>query len=236
MVNIRTNNNKNQLIKISDFMQRNLKEHTVSSFDKDLSSISYLIKEMSELTIESVDIVDQAIKTGDKDLISNIKEHDQKINKYHSIIDDEITAFIALRQPKAYDLRFSVSAVKVSSNLERVGDYAKTVIKKIVNIEILEDHKNTLLNMTKLSRAMIKDSVSAIIENDLEKAEKVLASDDKIDDFYQDIFNEFSDNKISENSRELINVIFIAKAIERLADHAVNIAAIVEYNVNGEIK
>ncbi|MDA9231306.1 phosphate signaling complex protein PhoU [Rickettsiales bacterium] len=217
-------------------MQRNLKEHTVSSFDKDLSSISCLIKEMSELTIESVDIVDQAIKTGDKDLISNIKEHDQKINKYHSIIDDEITAFIALRQPKAYDLRFSVSAVKVSSNLERVGDYAKTVIKKIVNIEILEDRKNTLLNMTKLSRTMIKDSVSAIIENDLEKAEKVLASDDKIDDFYQDIFNEFSDNKISENSRELINVIFIAKAIERLADHAVNIAAIVEYNVNGEIK
>ncbi len=217
-------------------MQRNLKEHTVSSFDKDLREISQLIIEMSELTMKSVDIVDQAIKTKDKNLILTIKDHDQRINQYHSKIDSEITAFIALRQPKAYDLRFSISSVKVSSNLERVGDYAKAVVKKIVNIDILEDHKKTLLNMTNLSRKMILDSVSSIIDNDLEKAEEVMANDDKIDDFYQEIFNEFSDNKISEKSRELINVIFIAKAIERLADHAVNIAAIVEYIVNGKIK
>ncbi len=216
-------------------MQRNLKKHTVRSFDNNFKDILTLVSKMSELTLESIDIVDDAIQNGDEDLVSKIRSHDKIINQYNDEIDSEITAFIALRQPKGYDLRFIISIVKVSSNLERVGDYAKKAIKQIIKSSVLPSRSDLLLKMTKIARTMIIDAVDSVVNNDIEKAQEVLSSDDKIDDLYKEIFAEFKNKTLNEDSRELINIVFITKAIERLADHAVNIASAVDYIVTGEM-
>jgi len=216
-------------------MHTDLGKHTVRSFDDKLEDISSLILSMSKLTIKSISLIESAIK-GEGDLINKAQDHDKKVNQHDYEIASEVVAFIALRQPKAYDLRFAVSAIKVASNLERVGDYAKGVVRKIAksDLHISKTHQEELLKMTKIAQEMVKDSVNALLKNDLNKAAKVLAKDDEIDGIYRAIFADFSNNKLDESSRELINVIFIAKSIERLADHASNIASIVNYIVTGK--
>ncbi len=215
-------------------MQRNLKQHTVKSFDESLGNISNLMLEMSNLTLESVNIIEEVIKTK-KDLANKIKSHDDKINQYDYDIGNEIAAFIALRQPKAYDLRLAVSAVKVSSNLERIGDYAKGVVEKISKYNVSKKYEKNFLTMTAISKDMIKNAVYSLTHNDLEASQLVLAKDDEIDGIYREMLNKFKNQTLSEDSRELINMIFVAKGIERLADHAGNIATIVNYTVTGEI-
>lgn len=216
-------------------MQRDLGKHTVASFDNKLADISNLILEMSKLTIKSISLIESAVK-GEGALYDEAKSHDEKVNQYDYEIANEVVAFIALRQPKAHDLRFVISAIKASSNLERVGDYAKSVIRKIsiTDIKISENHRDDLLKMTKIAQEMVKNAVSALINNDLEKSQKVGAKDDEIDEIYRAILADFNDSTLNEKSRELINVIFIAKSIERLADHASNIAALVNYVVTGQ--
>jgi phosphate transport system protein len=215
-------------------MERVLNQHTVKSFDDILGNISNLMLEMSNLTIESVGFIEEAIK-GKQGLVEEIRVHDEKINKYDHNIENEIVAFIALREPKAHDLRIAVSAIKVASNLERVGDYAKGVIKKISKCEISPEHSHDLLKMTQIAKGMIKSAIDSLLRNDLEASKAVLEKDDEIDDIYREIFSKFKEQKLSEDSRELIQIVFIAKGIERLADHAGNIASIVNYTVTGEI-
>ena len=216
-------------------MQRDLGQHTVKSFDEKLSDISNLVLEMSKLTIESISLIESAIK-GDTALMDVACDHDKKVNEYDYDISNEVVAFIALRQPKAHDLRFAISAIKVSSNLERVGDYAKGVVQKISksDVNLSQNYGEDLLKMTKIAQEMVKNAVNSFINNDLEKSQKVLQKDDEIDQIYRAFFSNFNNSKIDESSRELINVIFIAKSIERLADHASNIAAIVNYVVTGK--
>ena len=105
-------------------MQRDLGKHTVRSFDQRLNGILDLVLQMSRLALESISIVEEAIN-GNKRLVGLIRNHDGEINKYDQNISDEVVAFIALRQPKAHDLRVAVSIIKVSSNLERVLGYRK---------------------------------------------------------------------------------------------------------------
>ena len=140
----------------------------------------------------------------------------------------------------AVDLRYIVSAIKVSSNLERIGDQAKSIIKKIINAgDALLDEKlrAPLLEMISLSKVMVKDSVKAFNNQDLQISELVLEKDDEIDEIYSGLF-EIIDNSNFDKVKiaKIINVMFIAKSFERLADHATNIAEINKYVVTGETK
>lgn len=216
-------------------MERNLKQHTVSSFDSHLKEIADLIEKMTSLSLKSVELVEDAIQKNGADLAEKIVAHDKKINKLNYEIENETVAFIALRQPKAYDLRLTVSAIKVASNLERIGDYAKNVTKKIAEFDISEEYSEYLLQMTRIAKDMIKDSVECLLTNNLEKSKQVLTRDDEIDKIYHSLFIKFTNQELNESSRELVNILFIAKAIERLADHAENIAQIVNYTVTGRI-
>ena len=109
--------------------------HTVKSYDKDLQSISKTLDEMLELVMESIDMVAQMFKTRDQNLIEKITAHDYKINSLDHLIEKKVTAILALRQPMAVDLRYTISSLKVSSNLERSGDQAKSIIRKIARLE-----------------------------------------------------------------------------------------------------
>ncbi len=217
-----------------------LKEHTVKSYDKDLQSIAGTLDEMLDLVLISIDMVGEMIVDRHDDYLEKIAAHDYKINSLDFLIEKKITAMLAMRQPMAVDLRYIVSALKVSSNLERVGDQAKSIIKKINRIgteSFDESVRKSLLVMVDVSKEMVRISIAAFNDQDSEKADYVLEKDDEIDGTYSSLFRILEGGNISkERLEQIINILFIAKSFERLADHSTNIAEITKYVVTGETK
>lgn len=217
-----------------------LKEHTVKSYDKDLQSIAGTLDEMVDLVSTSIDMVAEMIKHNHDDYLEKITAHDYKINTLDFLVEKKITAMLAMRQPMAVDLRYIVSALKVASNLERVGDQAKSIIKKIhrIGAQAFDDHvRKSLLEMVSLSKGMVHDSVLAFNNQDSQKADEVLKRDDEIDEIYSGLFGILEGDSFSkEQAEKIINILFIAKSFERLADHSTNIADITKYVDTGETK
>ena len=147
---------------------------------------------------------------------------------------------LALRQPMAVDLRYIVSALKVSSNLERIGDQAKSIIKKInkVGSDSFDiGVKTSFLEMLELSKKMVKESVIAFNDQNSELANKVILEDDVIDKIYSEMSNIVDWDRFDKQEvKNIINILFIAKSFERLADHSTNIAEITNYVITGETK
>lgn len=217
-----------------------LKEHTVKSYDKDLHSIAGTLSEMAEMITVSIDMVAEMIINDHPEFVEKITAHDYKINALDFLIEKKVTAMLALRQPMAVDLRYIVSSLKVASNLERVGDQAKSIIKKISRIgtkSFDEEVRKLLIEMVTLSKKMVFDSVVAFNDQDVLKAENVMKSDDQIDQTYTKIFGILHPGNFTKEQLEcVINIMFIAKSFERLADHSTNIAEITKYVVTGETK
>lgn len=217
-----------------------LKEHTVKSYDKDLQSTAATIDEMMHLVVESIDMVAQMIKSRDADYIEKIATHDYKVNALDNLVEKKITAILALRQPMAVDLRYIISSIKVASNLERIGDQAKSIIKKIARLGkdgLTLDVEKSLISMIEVCKEMVKDSVNAFNGHDLNLAQKVLEKDDEIDAVYADLFRIIDSEHFSKKQvQDITNTLFIAKSFERLADHSTNIAEITKFVVTGEIK
>jgi phosphate transport system protein len=215
-----------------------IKQHTVKSYDKDLQSISGNLDYIVELLNQSISMVEEVIKDPKKHLVKQIVDHDYKINQLDNLTERKVTAMLALRQPMAFDLRYVVSALKVSSNLERMGDKCKSIIKKIAHLdnEIDSKTKNALLEMLKIAKEMTGDAVASFNENNLETATSVLEKDDEIDKIYKGLFSLAKGESFNEHQvQNIVNILFIAKSFERLADHAANIAEMVEYVTSGEI-
>lgn len=222
-----------------------LKEHTVKSYDQDIRSISSTLNEMMHLVITSIDMVAEMVKNNDEqstkeDFLEKITTHDYKINTLDFLIERKVTTMLALRQPMAVDLRYIVSALKVSSNLERVGDQAKSIIKKIdrVGPELFTNEvKKSVLEMAEMSKTMVHDAVVSFNDQNSRLAESVLAKDDEIDKIYSGLFMILeSENFSKKQAQKVINILFIAKSLERLADHSTNIADISRYVITGEAK
>jgi phosphate transport system protein len=217
-----------------------LKEHTVKSYDKELQSIAGTLDQMMSLVLMSVDMVADMIKHNYDNYLEKITAHDYKINSLDFLIERKITTMLALRQPMAVDLRYIVSALKVSSNLERVGDQAKSIIKKIdrIGVKSFDDHvRKSLLDMVELSKIMVRDSIIAFNDQNGQMADEVLKQDDEIDAIYSGLFVILEgDSFTKEQAEKIINILFIAKSFERLADHSTNIAEITKYVLTGETK
>ncbi len=217
-----------------------LKEHTVKSYDKDLHAIADTLDEMVDLVIHSIEMVTQMIKLRDPAFIEKITDHDYKVNTLDHLIEKKVTAMLALRQPMAVDLRYIISSLKVSSNLERSGDQAKSIIKKIALIgsEKFESGvEESLISMIETCKKMVREAVSSFNDQNIVLAELVLKQDDTIDQTYSDLFRIMEHENFSKDQvKKLTNTLFIAKSFERLADHSTNIAEIANFVVTGEIK
>jgi phosphate transport system protein len=215
-----------------------IKQHTVKSYDKDLHSISGNLDYILDLLNHSISMVEEVIKDPQKQLVAQIVEHDYKINHLDNLTERKVTAMLALRQPMAFDLRYVISALKVSANLERMGDKCKSIIKKIAHLddEIDDKTKDALLEMLKIAKEMTDGAVEAFNQNDLKAAKAVLEKDDEIDKIYKSLFDLAKGETFNEHQvQNIVNILFIAKSFERLADHAANIAEMVEYVTSGEI-
>lgn len=217
-----------------------LKEHTVKSYDKDLQSIAGTLDDMVELVLQSIDMVAEMIKHRDEAVIKKIEAHDYKINSLDHLIEKKITAILALRQPMAVDLRYIISSLKVASNLERSGDQAKSIIKKIANIgkeDFEAGVEDSLISMIELCKEMVQEAVISFNDQDVALSKEVLRKDDRIDQAYSDFFGILECDSFSKQQvKRITNTLFIAKSFERLADHSTNIAEITNFVVTGEIK
>ncbi|WP_370229875.1 phosphate signaling complex protein PhoU [Cognatishimia sp.] len=214
--------------------------HIVSSFDRDLEGIQAHIMKMGGLVEEAILDASQALIKRDEELSQQVHERDAAIDALEELINDEAARVIALRSPTARDLRLILSVIKISGNLERIGDYAKNLAKRntvLVHMAPVEGSRRALGRMAREVQMMLKDTLDAYIQRDVELAQEILERDNDIDQMYNALFREFL-TFMMEDPRHItpcMHLHFIAKNTERMGDHVTNIAEQVIYLVTGKM-
>jgi len=179
----------------------------------------------------------EALLKRDADAATRIIHDDAKIDEQETLISQQVVRLLALRQPMAIDLRQIVAALKISSDLERFGDYATNVAKRSIALSQLPPLKPlfAIPRMAKLVQQNMKDVLDAYTEADAEKAMNVWRRDEEVDEMYTSLFRELL-TYMMEDQRNIspsIHLLFIAKNIERMGDHATNIAETIHFIVHG---
>jgi phosphate transport system protein len=208
-------------------------EHTVKAFDKEMTILRGLIAEMgglAELAIgESID----ALIKGSRDIAANVIARDRKIDALEAQVDQLAVQVIALRAPVADDLREVIAALKIAGILERVGDYAKNIAKRVSRIEDRKIFEPLTLipAMAEVAGEMVRDVLTAYAARDAAAASEVIERDAKVDAFYDSIFRNMVSFMMENPSTitSAAHLLFIARNIERIGDHATNIAEQVYY-------
>ena len=207
-------------------------------FDEELRELKKKILEMDSLVEAAIDYSLKALADRKEELILEVIKKEEGINKIHLEIDEICLRLLALRQPMAADLRFIAAALKINSELERMGDQSINITD--ATSELLKEpplkHLIDIPKMSSLSRQMTKDALDAFINRDVELAKDVISRDDEVDDLKNQIFRELltymmSDPKAIKRALELI---LVSRHLERIGDHATNIAEDVVFMVLGE--
>ncbi len=212
-------------------------DHIVSSYDDDLKKLDNFIAEMGGLAeVQLADAIDALIKR-DVEKAEKVIERDRLIDALEQELDEFATRMIALRQPLAEDLRAVIAALKTSSVIERIGDYAKNIAKRTIPLSQtpVVGPINSVVRMAELVQSMIKNVLDAYVSRDGDKANDVLNSDAEVDALYTSLFRELL-TYMMEDPRVIssaTHVLFVAKNIERIGDHATNIAGNVHFMVYG---
>ena len=212
--------------------------HIVSAFDAELADLQRLIAEMGGIAEKmQADAID-ALSRQDLRLAQSLIAVDQKLDALQREVEEKAILTIARRQPMAVDLRTVVMALKISNDLERIGDYATNIAKRVKRINVHDPIKPfiTIPLMAEICRAMVKDVLDAYVERDAQKALKVWSRDPEVDEYYDQLFRELvtyilEDPKLTG---ACVDLMFVAKNLERIGDHATNIAEKVYYMVHGD--
>ncbi len=214
------------------------KTHIVSSFDEELTRLNNIISQMGGLAESQLISAIRAIVKRDSELAEKVIVSDKRIDVLEQEVQDFAVRLLALRQPMADDLRQVVTALKLSNDLERIGDLAKNIAKRAQVLNQIPPIRpvQVIPNMGKLAQEIIKDVLDAYIEGDAEKAERVWARDQEVDDMYNSLFRELLTYMMEDprNITASTHMLFIAKNIERIGDHATNIAETIYYRIKGE--
>ena len=212
-------------------------EHIVKSYEQELKHLAGLITEMGGMVESQVSLATNAVLDGDAELAAKVVEGDAKVDAMERDIEAFVIRLLALRQPVAGDLRQIVAALKMTGDLERIGDYAANVAKRsiVLGQYSLPFSLAGLGHMSRLVQENLKAIVDAIGEKDAEKALHVWRSDEAIDGFYNAIFRELITYMMEDprNITPCTHLLFIAKNLERIGDHATNIAETIHYAVTG---
>ncbi len=213
-------------------------DHVVKSFDQELNRLRALLTDMGGIVESQVALSSQAIMQHDAAVAGLVVETDPKVDALERDVEQFVIRLLALRQPMADDLRHIVAGLKIAADLERIGDYATNVAKRsiVLNQFALPFSMSGLAHMSQLVQQNLKLIVDAIGERDAAKAVQVWSSDQPIDDVYNTIFRELI-TYMMEDPRSITpctHLLFIAKNLERIGDHATNIAEILHYAITGE--
>ncbi|HET7716719.1 MAG TPA: phosphate signaling complex protein PhoU [Bauldia sp.] len=215
-----------------------MKEHIVASFDEELSELAQKIAEMGGIAEQQVTDSVAALTRRDGDLAQSVIAIDRRMDQLQREIEDKATLMIAKRQPMAQDLRQIVAAMHIANDLERVGDLAKNTAKRVFAIENNFGAQRLVAgveHIAEMSFTQLKTVLDAYTTRDLEAAHAVWERDDEIDAMYTSLFRELL-TYMMEDPRNItfcIHLLFCAKNLERIGDHATNIAETVHYLITG---
>ncbi len=212
-------------------------EHIVSSFDQDLNELKSKVSEMGGLAEAQLVNALEAMQRRDTELATRTIEADARVDEMEREIDAFVVQLLALRQPVASDLREILVALKISSDLERIADYATNVAKRTMTLaqspQVRPAH--AIPRMVRLALSMIYDVLDSYSDRDTQKAIAVWRRDEELDEMYISLFRELL-TYMMEDARSIsscTHLLFIAKNIERVGDHATNIAESIYYLVEG---
>lgn len=214
-------------------------QHIQSVYDRDLEAVQARIMKMGGLVEAAIMDAARSLETRDGELAARVREGDRAIDEMEELINQDTARLIALRAPAAVDLRIVLTVMKISTNLERIGDYAKNIAKRnslLSQVPPVNDSASSLRRMAREVELMLKDALDAYIQRDTELAEDVIARDHDVDQMYNALFREFL-TFMAEEPRHItpcMHLHFIAKNIERMGDHVTAIAEQVVYLVTGE--
>lgn len=205
--------------------------------EQELDSIKIKIFEMADIAIESVSNAVLSLKKSDMALADNIIKKDELLDDLEVAIDEECVRILVTKQPAAIDLRFVLAVIKINTELERIGDLSTNIAKETIRL----NGKTTLKplidipRMAAISIEMIREAFEAISDKNVEKAQKVIQKDQEIDDLNNQLYRELF-SYVAENPKtftEIFSLLTIAKMLERIGDHATNIAERAIYFIQG---
>ncbi len=213
-------------------------QHIVKSYGQELQALRGLMTAMGGMVESQVALATDAILHGDTGVATRAIELDLQVDEQEREAEQLVIRMLALRQPMAHDLRQVVGAMKITAAMERIGDYAKNIARRSI---VLGQYRlpfslTGVANMSRLVQENLKLVIDAIGENDADKAGQVWQADLAIDEIYNSIFRELV-TYMMEDARNITpctHLLFIAKNLERIGDHATNIAEHVHYAVTGE--
>ena len=214
------------------------REHTLKAFDEDLDRLRALIAQMGGLAEHAIGEAMRCLVQRDVDGAMAVVQDDVKLDTLEIEAERRVVQLIALRAPMAGDLREAVAALKISGVVERIGDYAKNIARRV---PLLEDSSqleplSLLPEMARIATQMVHDVLDALVRRDAEAAVRVVERDQAVDDFYDSIFRTLLTFMMEKPQTigQSAHLLFVAKNLERVGDHATNIAEMVYYAVTGE--
>lgn len=206
-------------------------------FAEELDDLKHRLLEMGGLVESAVYRSVAAVVEKDSEQAQQVLKNEARINQMEIENDELATRLLATQQPMAVDMRFLTAAIKINSDLERMGDLAVTIVERALALmrEPLARPAIDIPRMAKLTESMIRKSLDAFVRGDTEMARSVLLSDDAVDNLRDSIYDELIDymQAAPQNVRPGVSLMFVARNLERLADHATNIAEDVLFLVQG---
>lgn len=222
------------MVEAEDLQQ---KRHTVRSFDEDMRQLTGKIAEMGALAERQVADALASLVDRDIDAAAAVIERDALLDSLEEQVDQAVIRLLAIRQPMAIDLRIITMALKVSNDLERTGDYAVSIAKRGQRLadQPALGAMQRIPQMGEICLEMLKDVLDAYVDRDPAKAMAVFERDKEVDEIYSGLFRELVTYML-EDPRTIsrcIDLMFIAKNLERIGDHATNIAEKIHYMIHG---
>ena len=216
---------------------RPMRTHTHQEFEAELRNLKDRLLAMGGRCEQMISTAVRAFEDRDEALAREVIEADRRMDEDEVIVDELAVRMLALRQPVGRDLRFAVAAVKASTDLERIGDEAVNIAERAMEMEPadrLSSPGSKLPEMAQRAGAMLRDSLNALVEEDPKNARKVFEQDDAVDEIYGEVLQLCIDymkdpSRIADGMR----ICNCAKYLERIADHATNIAEMVIFTVEG---
>jgi phosphate transport system protein len=212
--------------------------HTAKAFDQDMDHIRGLIAEMGARAETAVGNSMKALIENDKSLAQTTRADDKIIDRLETEVEQRVVQTIALRAPMADDLRELVAALKIAAVIERIGDYAKNISKRVGQLEtsLFLQTNDQLRLMGDIAGEMVRNAMNAYAARDIELARSVTARDEAVNQIYKDLFVDFVAfvAKNPTTATEVAHLLYISKNLERVGDHATNWAHMIYFTETGE--
>jgi len=215
-----------------------MQKHTSKAFEADLANLREKITRMGALVEDAIGRAMRALVERNPDLARETIERDHLVNRYEVEIDEQCIELLALRQPAAGDLRLIITGLKITTDLERIGDLAVNLCERVLDLLEAPPLK-PLIDLPKMadkSRAMLRAALDSYVTRDADQAQRVCAMDDEVDRLNDQVFRELLTYMMESpaNISRALGLIMISRYLERIADHATNLAEMVIYLAKGK--